>query len=231
MHKAIVTGASSGLGYQIAKHLLENGVEVINLSRSKSDLPVTNVKVDLSKHTSIMRCITQIQKKHKDIDLLVCCAGVLHWGYIGNISTDTIDSDFSINVTSTIKLTNAFLPMLLKQKGDIVIIGSTCSIPTHIKMSVYNSTKSAIRGYIQSLQLELKHEDVRVIGIHPGGFQSKLHIKAKSPLKQKDLMDPKDISSLLMSILAMPRNAQVTEIFIDRKNVKKSNKIKRKKKK
>ncbi len=218
MKKAIVTGASSGLGAKIAAQLISNGVKVINLSLTKSDLAgIVNVKVDLSKHNSLMKVIEGLKKKHKDLDLLVCCAGLMHRNFIGKIPASTVDHDFAVNVTATIKLTNAFVPVLVRNKGDIVIVGSTCAFVTHPEISVYDATKSAVFGYIKALQLELKDKDVRVIGLHPGAFQSQLHIKAKSPLKQKDLMDPKYLVDMLMLSLSLPRNMQVSQMIVDRK--------------
>jgi short-subunit dehydrogenase len=220
MKKAIVTGASSGLGKKIAAALISKGVKVVNLSKSKSEIAgIVNMKVDLSKHDDLMKVIVDIKKKHRDLDLLVCCAGLMHRNFIGKIPNESVDYDFSVNVTSNIKLTNALLPILKKNQGDIVMVGSTSSFLAHPETAVYNSTKFALLGYIKSLQKELKKENVRVIGFHPGGFQSNLHILAKSQVKQKDLIDPKDLAMLLMSILSMPRNAQVSEIIIDRKNV------------
>lgn len=232
MKKAIVTGASSGLGYQIAKKLVAAGVEVINLSMTKCDIAKTNIKIDLSKHNSLMKTIDRLKKEHKDLDLLVCCAGLMQRNYIGKIIPESIDHDFAVNVTSNIKLTNGLLPILKKNHADVVIIVSTCAYVAHPETAVYNSTKSALSGYVKSLQLELKQsgDDVRVIGVYPGGFKSQLHIKAKSPLKQKDLMDPSDLAGMLMACLAMPRNAQVSEVIIDRRKVA-AKKIRKKKKK
>lgn len=222
MKKAIVTGASSGLGYQIAKQLTSKGVKVVNLSSSKCDLDVENVNVDLSKHNQLMKVISNLEKKHKDLDLLVCCAGLMHQNFIGKIPAETIDHDFAVNVTSNIKLTNAFLPILKKNKGDIVAIVSTCAYVTHSKSSVYNATKAAFSSYVKTLQLELKQngDDIRVIGFYPGSFKSKLLVKAKSPLKQKDLMNPEDLAKMILHCLEMPRNAQVSEIIIDRRDPK-----------
>jgi short-subunit dehydrogenase len=217
MKKAVITGASSGLGYQIASSLIEKGVKVINLSRTECDLNVTNIKVDLSNHKSTINAIEQVKKDHHDVDLLVLCAGVMHRHFVGDTPLEEVDSDFSINVSSSIKFTDGLISLIRKNKGDIVIVGSTSSFVTYGETSVYNAAKHAILGYIKSLQVELKKENVRVIGFHPGGFQSQLHIKAGSDLNQKELMDPKHLAKLLMTILELPRSVQVSEIILDRK--------------
>ena len=220
MKKAIITGASSGLGYEIAAKLIEKGVKVVNLSRTPSSLKLTNIETDLTKNKDIENAVKIIKKDHKDADILVLCAGVLHWHKVGEIPINEIDDDFAVNITSQIKLTNGLLEIIKKNKGDIVIIGSTSSFVTYGGSSVYSANKHAVLGFIKSLQTELKKEDVRVIGFHPGGFRSQLHVKAGTNLKPKDLMDAKDIASLIVFTLELPRNMQVSEIIIDRKKLK-----------
>ena len=217
MKKAIITGASSGLGHEIALKLIEKGIEVINLSRTESKLNLINLKTDLSKNEDIVNAINKIKEEHQDVDLLILCAGLMHRHFIGKTPLNEIDDDFSINVTASIKITESLISLIKKNQGDIVIVGSTSSFSTYSETSVYNSAKHAVLGYIKSLQAELKRENVRVIGFHPGGFKSQLHIKAGSDLKQEDLMDPKYLAQLLMDILSLPRSVQVSEIIIDRK--------------
>ncbi len=217
MKKAIITGASSGLGHEIASSLLDKGIEVINLSRTKSKLPVVNIETDLTKNRDIQNAVKIINENHKDADLLILCAGVLHLHNAGENPVDEIDSDFAVNITGSIKLTEGIIELIKKSKGDIVITGSTSSFVSHGGNSVYVAAKHAVLGYIKSLQAEFKKQDVRIIGFHPGGFQSQLHIKAGTGFKQEDLMDPRYLASLLVSILELPRNMEVSEIIINRK--------------
>jgi short-subunit dehydrogenase len=221
MKKAIITGASSGLGYEIASKLLSKGVKVINLSRTPSKLKLTNIKTDLTKNSDIKEAIKIIKEKYKDADLLILCSGVLHRHVIGDAKCEEIDDDFAVNATSQIKLVGGIMPIIKQNKGDIVIIGSTASFSASGgDSSVYTAAKHAVLGYIKSLQAEFKKEDVRIIGFHPGGFRSQFHIKAKSNLKQEELMDPKDLANILIVALELPRNMEVSEMIINRKNIK-----------
>lgn len=217
MKKAIITGASSGLGHEIALKLVEKGVKVVNLSRTKSKLDLVNIKTDLAEHQEVVKAVNKIKKEHQDLDLLILNAGVMHRHFVGETPLEEVDKDFSVNITSSIKLIDSLISLIKKNKGDIVVVGSTGSFHTYGGTSVYTTAKHAVLGYIKSLQVELKKEDVRVIGFHPGGFRSQLHLKAGSGLKQEDLMDPKYLAQLLMSILELPRSVQVSEVIIDRK--------------
>ena len=217
MKKAVITGASSGLGYEIAQQFVKKGVKVVNLSRTPSKLKITNIHTDLSKNEDIKNAVAIINKEYTDVDVLVSCAGVLHWSDIEELQAEEIDKDFAVNITGAIKLTNGLLSLIKKNKGDVVIIGSTSSFVSRGRDLVYVSTKHAILGFIRSLQAECKKEDVRIIGFHPGGFRSSMHLKAHSGFKPEELMDPKDLAGLIMSILELPRNMEVSEILVNRK--------------
>lgn len=217
MRKAIISGASSGLGYEIASQLAERGVDVVNLSRNPCDVATVNIKTDLRKNADIAAALEAIRSKHSDADLLVLCSGVLHLNAVGEMKTEEIDADFAVNITSALKLTDGIMPILRENKGDIVVVGSTSAFKCYPETAVYNATKHGLLGLIKTLQVELKNEDVRIIGFHPGGFRSKLHIKAGSDIRQEELMDPKDLAKLLISLLELPRTMEVSEVIINRK--------------
>jgi len=117
------------------------------------------------------------------------------------------------------RLVNGIIDIIKKNKGDIVVVGSTSSFNAFPGCAVYTATKHSVLGYIKALQAELKKENVRVIGFHPGGFKSNLHIKAKSDLNYDVLMEPRDLAKLLINLVELPKNIEVSEIIINRKKV------------
>ena len=211
MKKAIITGASSGLGKEIGKILADNKVSVVNLSRNSSDFE--DITTDLRNNDEILKAIDKIKKDHSDLDLLILNAGIMPKAETGKIDFN-INEIFEVNVTATIKVVNGLIDLIKKNHGDIVIVGSTASFKFFNGDSVYSSTKYAVLGFIKSLQEELKREDVRVIGFHPGAFNSNLRGVG---FVKDDFMNPKDLAKLLMSIISLPRNIQVSEIIVDRK--------------
>src|SRR3989344_1494664 len=144
MKKAIITGASSGLGLEVGKIFAKKNFEVINLSRTKSQFQ--NILLDLSDDKSISKAIKQIKKNHTAFDVLILNSGIMPLGKVGEIEFN-LDHMFKVNITGSIKLVNGLLDLAKKNKSDIVFVGSTAS---------------------------LKNEPVRVIGFHPGGFNSNL---------------------------------------------------------
>lgn len=216
--KAIVTGGSSGLGYALASMLLQNGSTVVTVSRTGSDLGCENLPTDLTDNASIAAMVESVRARHQDCDLLVSCAGLMHWAAVGSNSPAQIDNDLAVNLTGMIKVVDGIMPLIKNNRGDVVIVGSTSSFSPSAGSSLYTAAKHGVLGYIKSLQSEFADEDVRILGIHPGGFRSPFHIKAKSNLKQELLMDPRELAAMILSFVALPRNMQVSEIIINRKN-------------
>jgi len=167
--KALITGASSGLGLEIGRLLQkEEKTTIVNLSRKKS--PFENIPVDLADNKQLLQ--------------------------------------------ASIKLVDKLLPLLKKNHADIVVVGSTSSFQHFPGHGAYTATKHAVLGFIKVLQTELKGTDIRVIGFHPGGFNSNLR---GSGVIKEGYMDPKDLATLLLHILRLPRNMEVSEIIISRK--------------
>ncbi len=216
--KAIITGGSSGLGYAVAAMLLKNGSTVVNASRTGCDLGCEHLPTDLTDNGSIARMVETVRKNHQDCNLLVSCAGLMHWAEVGKNPISQVDGDLAVNLTGMIKVVDGIMPIIKKNRGDVVIVGSTSSFTASAGSSLYCAAKHGVLGYIKALQTEFANDDVRIHGIYPGGFKSQFHIKAKSNLKQETLMDPDDLAALILSFVALPRNMQVSEIIINRKN-------------
>ncbi|PJC45145.1 hypothetical protein CO038_00015 [Candidatus Pacearchaeota archaeon CG_4_9_14_0_2_um_filter_39_13] len=209
MKKALITGASSGLGLEIGRQLKEKGFHVINLSRNKSEFD--NLALDLSDDGSISKVTEEIKKNHSDFTLLILNSGIMPLAKVGGIDFD-IDHLFRVNVTGSIKIINSLIELIRKNNADIVFTGSTASLYGYEEHSAYVATKHAIDGFIKSLKLELVKDNVRVIGFHPGGFNSNL----RGGVIKEGYMDPKDLASLLINLLELPRSMEVSKIEINR---------------
>lgn len=209
----MITGASSGLGLEIGNALEVKGVRVINLSRSKTKFQ--DIYIDLAEDKTISNAVKVIKSQHKDIDLLILNAGIMPLAEMGKINFD-IDKSFLVNVTGSIKLVNGLIDILRKNNADIAVVGSTVAFNNSGgKGMVYTCTKQAVLSFIRSLQVEVKYEDVRVIGFHPGGFTSNLRGKG---IIKKEGMKVRNLADLLITLLTLPRNMEVSEIIINRKS-------------
>mgnify|MGYP006290325579 CR=1 FL=1 len=211
MHKAVITGASNGLGLQIATLLVDQGVEVINISTSSS--PATDIHCDLSNKTEVQAALEVIRSQHQDTDILILNAGVMPREDLGSINTD-IDKTFAINTTSAITILDALTPILKKNAADIIIVGSTASYKNPAGASVYNATKAALQAVTRTAQNEFRNTDVRVTGFYPGGFNSNL----RGGVQKEGYMDPADLAAIMLQILQSPRTLEISEIVIKRKS-------------
>ena len=210
MKKVLITGASSGLGLAVGKQLQQKNIKVINLSRTKS--PFENILLDLTNNENIKETIKHIKKNHSDFDTIILNSGIMPLGKVGEINCD-IEQMFKINITSSIKIINELLELIKKNKADIVFVGSTASLKGYENHSAYCASKHAVEGFIKSLQVEMKKEAVRVIGFHPGGFNSNL----RGGIIKEGYMKPEDLAKIMIQILELPKTVEVSEIVINRK--------------
>ena len=210
MKKILITGASSGLGLEVGKLLQQKKFKVINLSRNKS--PFDNISLDLSNDKSISNTIENIKQNHSKFDALILNSGIMPLAKVGKMKFD-IENMFKVNIIGTIKLVNGLLDLIKKNKADMVFVGSTASLKGSEEHSAYCASKHAVEGFIKSLQVEMKNEPVRVIGFHPGGFNSNL----RGNIIKKGYMEPKDLATIMVHILELPKTVEVSEIVINRK--------------
>ena len=177
--KILITGASSGLGRELAHQYAQKGnVELILVARRKEALEKTakkcegfeNVKtrvysVDIGSQDQVEQLLSAVD----DVDILVNGAG---YGIMKDFS-EFCDADvvnmFDTNVIGTIQLTTEVAKRMREKKsGTIVTIASLAGKIATPKSSVYSATKFALIGYFNSLRLELKNDNVHVMTVNPG---------------------------------------------------------------
>jgi 3-oxoacyl-[acyl-carrier protein] reductase len=218
MKQAIITGASDGLGKSIAALLLEKDVEVIALCRSAPPNGAIHIATDLTKQEDIEAAINTIKKDHPNFDCLMNCAGVLSITPLDRLDFEELNNLFKVNVTAPMRLVSGLLDNIKANNADIVNVASTIGFKAYKDQAAYGSSKWAMRGFTENLQLELKSTKCRVIGFNPGGFKSKLFEKATGKEINLDkYMDPEELAKLLLQILELPKNMEVSQIVINRK--------------
>lgn len=214
----VITGASDGLGLQLAKVFKEAGEKVINVSRTESSYADLNLLTDLRDSSAIALTTHKINEMDESIDALINCAGVMSLEKVESITPGEIQRVFDINIEAPILLTSQLITKMRHDHSDIINVSSTVGTRAHYDNTVYGSTKWAMRGFSQNLQLELK-ETNRVISFCVGGFKSKIAEKLTGePLKDpENWMDPEDVAKFMKSIIDLPKNMEVAEIIINRK--------------
>lgn len=168
---ALVTGASSGIGYSTAQALRKAGYQVYGTSRraaAKGPDGVVMLSCDVTDEASVAKSIEGVLAEAGRIDLLVNNAGVGLFGAAEESSLEQAQALFNVNVFGIVRVTNAVLPIMRSQgKGRIVNVSSVLGFIPAPFSALYASTKHAVEGYSQSLDHELRTLGIRVTLVEP----------------------------------------------------------------
>jgi len=178
-----ITGISSGLGKALAESVMASGDFVIGTFRKQSQVEEFNKKFAVTAHSvlleitdekSIERTIDIIISKYGRIDVLVNNAGIGFVGAVEETSMDEVRCVFEANVFGTLKLTQAVLPHMRKEKnGHIVQISSHGGIKAFAGFGIYNASKFALEGFSEALAQEVAQLGIKVALVEPGPFRTK----------------------------------------------------------
>ena len=214
----IITGASDGLGLQIAKSYKELGERVINISRSDSTYADDNLLTDITDEAAIKLTVQAVLAIDEPIGALINCAGVMSLEALGEITASEVERTFGVNVKGAILLVSGLAERLKSNRTDIVNVASTVGLKAYPDQAAYGASKWAMRGFSQNLQVELKDTN-RVISFCVGGFNSNIakKITGKDLPDPENWMNPEDIAKFMLQILGLPKSMEVSEIVINRK--------------
>ena len=206
---AIVTGASSGLGREIALLLGDGERQVVGVSRNPfHEPPIASVAGDASHRETASRAV-DVAKQLGRINLLVNCAGAGVFGPVGSYDEAAIARVIESNLIATIVFCEALFPRFRDDGGTIVNVLSTAALIGKPNESVYCASKWGARGYSESLRAEAKGTKARIMTVAPGGMDT-----AFWPSRKPDFMDPKAIAAIVVDAISRPVN--VGEIVINR---------------
>ena len=182
MHQvALITGCSSGLGYETALMLARNGFHTFATMRNtkKSDsleeiikkerLDLNIRELDVNDNTSIENAINSIKSEANRIDVLINNAGYGLVGFFEDLTLDEIRNQFETNFFGVLNITKKIIPIMRSQKsGTIINVSSGAGQVGFPGISAYVSTKFAIEGFSESLMYELFPYGIKVVIIEPG---------------------------------------------------------------
>ena len=219
MKRIILTGASDGLGKEFGKLCVNENIEIIALSRTKPEYECIHIKTDLSKENSIKNACNLIKEKYSEFDALINCAAVISKQKPNSITYNELDNLIKINNIAPIFLTSNLFDLIKENEADIINVGSTVGTKAYLDQCAYGTSKWGIRGTSLNLQLELAKTRCRVIGFNPGGMNTKMFKKYNGEVIENpdEWMNPKDVADVMLYILKLPKQVEVSEITINRK--------------
>jgi NAD(P)-dependent dehydrogenase (short-subunit alcohol dehydrogenase family) len=178
---AVITGSSSGIGLETALILAQKGYTTYATMRSpekdtsikaavqNEGLPIRVVQLDVTDDTSVKNAIDHIKSEAGRIDILVNNAGYGLVGALEDLAVEEIKSQYETNLFGLIRVTQAVLPTMRKQRsGRIINVSSGAGIFGYPCGSAYVSTKFAVEGLSESIAYELEPFGIKVILIEPG---------------------------------------------------------------
>ena len=180
---ALVTGASTGIGYAIAKELAKRGANLIisATARSEDKLHKLSSEIkeigsecyifleDLSRLNSGRSLYDQIKFQNLHVDLLVNNAGYGRWGTFHEVEMQDYADMIQLNITSLSELSHLFIPdMISKGEGGVINVGSVASLTPVPYSSVYAATKAYVLSLSEGLRYEYRNSNIRIMALLPG---------------------------------------------------------------
>jgi NAD(P)-dependent dehydrogenase (short-subunit alcohol dehydrogenase family) len=197
---AAITGAGSGIGRALALNLAGRGCalaiadiqrvtleETVELARTAGAYAVSAHVCDVSNYAAVERFAADAHAAHGGVQLLVNNAGVALGGTFQDISIQDFHWLMGINFWGVVNGCKAFLPTLLRQdEAHIVNVSSVFGLLAPPGQTAYVSSKYAVRGFTESLRLDLHDTAVRVSAVHPGGVATNIARNARMGARLRD---------------------------------------------
>jgi 3-oxoacyl-[acyl-carrier protein] reductase len=178
---AVVTGASKGIGAEIARRLGADGAAVVvNYAASKDgadkvvgdiirrDGKATAVQADVSKEADVRRLFAEAKRAFGQVDILVNNAGIYEFAPLENVTAEHFHKQFNLNVLGLLMTTREAVQQFGPAGGSVINISSVAATAGLPNASVYGGTKAAVDAITRSLARELGPKKVRVNSVNPG---------------------------------------------------------------
>jgi short-subunit dehydrogenase len=187
--RAIVTGASRGIGRALCEQLAARGASLGLLARGRegvkelaADLPAgagaehVPLAADIGRRRDVGRAVERFARKLGGLDLLVANAGIAHYGPFVDSEIDKAEEMVRVNVLGTLYTVEAALgPMIEAAHGHVVVVSSGAGLRAFPWGAVYGGTKAFDRGFAEALRQELSGTGVSVTTVFPGEVETTLH--------------------------------------------------------
>lgn len=220
----VITGASSGLGKELAKIYIQKNYILILSGRNENGLnqfKKENVDIvvgDLTNKETLEHIADVVFNKHKRVDILINNAGILYIQPFEVNTDEQLESIFEINVKSHMKLTQKLYPLMKQQQsGHIINIISSAGMEGKYNHTMYCATKFAFRGFTESLRLEAKKFKIKVTGIYPGGIKTHTFDNLPQKIDQSTFMEAVNVAKAIYN-LSEVENISPDSLILSRMN-------------
>jgi short-subunit dehydrogenase len=189
---ALITGASVGIGYELAKQFAGGGYDLILVARNEEKLHAVADEIralgvqaqvilsDLARPDSPRALFADVQNRGLSVDVLVNNAGFGAVGKFHELDLRRQLEMIQVNITALVELTHLFIPgMMAKKEGGILNVASTASFQAGPHMAIYYATKAFVLSFSEAIGEELKNTGIGVTALCPGPTESEFRSRAK----------------------------------------------------
>jgi NAD(P)-dependent dehydrogenase (short-subunit alcohol dehydrogenase family) len=222
---AYITGGSKGIGYGIAKALLEQGMSVAITSRDLSSAEkaadsltsdpskVLALESDVSTVANEKMAVQKVIDHFGKLDVLVANAGVGHFAPIESLTEEDWNSTIDTNLTGVFHSVKASIDALKESKGYIITIASLAGTNFFENGAAYNASKFGLVGFSQAIMLDLRKYGIKVTTIMPGSVAT--YFNDHIPNEQDAWkIQPEDIGQMVVDLLKMPLRTLPSKIEV-----------------
>ena len=215
---AVITGASRGIGAEVARMLHERGVNVGLASRSGDDLGLDGAVAapcDVRSLADVVSLCDHTTEAFGGIDIVVANAGVGAYGAFLDLSEEHLDEMIDVNLKGTIYAIRASIPHLIARgEGDVLTIASEAGRRGLPGEAVYCASKFGQVGLTRALDHELREHGIRCTNLCPGGIATDFALAegyGRPPGVLQGMMTAEDVAELALFCLTRPRSLRILE--------------------
>lgn len=223
----IVTGASSGIGREIALTFAQEGAKVVLVARREGKLQKVArevlsrggeslvVPTDVSQETQVRAMVGEALREFGRVDILVNDAGMGHWGPVIDFKTEEWDEVFDVNAKGTFLCCREVLPAMVEQKrGRIINVSSDAGKIPFAEGSAYCAAKAAVIAFSRCLVLEALPHNIGVHVICPGYVDTPWYDNDPTAPDRSRMLKAEDVAQLALYIASLPSRVLIDEIVI-----------------
>ena len=212
---ALITGGTSGIGYGIAKAMVEAGMKVAITSRSAERAAEAaqrlntlqadsclGLEADVKSLPAQQAAVQSCLDRFGQLDVLIANAGVGHFAPIDQMSAEQWNDTIDINLTGVFYSVKAALDALKQSKGYIISIASLAGTNFFASGAAYNASKFGLVGFTQAVMLDVRHMGIKTTTIMPGSVST--HFNNRTPGPSDDWkIQPEDLAQITLDLLRM----------------------------
>jgi len=220
---ALVTGASRGIGLELASQLVDAGTYVYGMAREKRSLEALQQRLgsrgralsaDVANELQVKAAIAELQRAHGRLDFLINNAGVAHQNMpVEQLPFEEFRRVIEINLLGLFVVTQAALP-LMGAGGVIVNNLSVAAQRVFAGASGYCSSKYGALGFTSTLREELRGHKIRVTGLIPGPIATELWNQFWADAPREKMAQAADVARMVLDILRLPPEATVEFVHV-----------------